>query len=48
MLNLGQLSVYMRGRGEGVRMTYQSAPLQALGSGTSKEVNLTYPVCGYV
>lgn len=40
--------MYMRGEGEGVRMTYQSAPLQALGPGNSKEVNLTYPVCGYV
>lgn len=29
-------------------MTYQSVLLQAPGPGNSKEVNLTYPVCGYV
>ncbi len=29
-------------------MTYQSAPLQALGPEIPKEVNWTYPVCGYV
>lgn len=29
-------------------MTYQSAPLQELGPGKSKEVDLTYLVCDYV
>lgn len=32
-------------RGEGARMTYQVAPLQALGPENSKGGDLAYPVC---